>query len=361
MRLLYVRKHNPQDPTDLAYCSWLPREIPGTAVFTFAPDERSRSSSSRDTALRRFLSFVRCHGTTHVLSWGLYLNPAEVHWLRRHGIKVVGAVNGISGLHHGYIRDQAEYLDYLRAHDLFFTPHAPHVEPLRSRGVQAAELPFCFDEDVYRPLAAHGLLTTLGRAEGIYIGNFGPPSIAQGRYRAAVVRELARAFRMLVVCDARYREYDLGGARRVPTVTSQAALNFLMNCANFTVGTDAFPELDLYYQGSATNVTLPYDRERDAFVMRPRTVWSMGTGLPFVVDDYPEIRRYFRDGEEIVLWRDPAHAVERLRALAKEPGKLTAIGVNGRVKALRLHSASVRCRQLRAILETGRIPDFSVG
>lgn len=361
MRLLYVHKFNPQDPTDLALRKWFVKEMDGTAVFTFAPDERTRSAPSTEPPLRRFQEAVERHRATHVFCWGPYPNAAELRWLRERGLVVAVAVSGVSGLSHGNMRDQAEYFDYLRQVSYFLTPHAPHVPVFRGLGVNALELPFCYDEETYRPVAARELLRRLAPVDGSYIGNFGPPEIAQGQYRASVIRELSRAFRLLLVCDSRYRDYGLGGGgmRRLPTIVNPSILNLILNASGFTLGTDAFPEIDEYYRPHYSNVKVPYDRARDGFVMRPRTFWSMGAGAPFLVEDYPEIRRFFRDGEDVMLWKKPADAVEQLLALRRDPGKLARIGATGQAKVRRLHSARVRVRQLRGILAGGAAPDFT--
>ena len=361
MRILYVHKYNPQDPTDQALRKHFLGEVPGTEVFAFTSEERSRKSSPKDGPLRRLQEAVEKHGTTHVFSWVPYLNAAEVRWLKERGLVVASAQSGVSTLSHGYMQDQAEYLAYLRSLDFFFIPHAPHVPVLRGAGVKAVELPFCVDEDIYRPLAVGGLARSLAPFSGSYIGNFGDPRIAQGRYRAEVLKEIASVFRLLLVCDLRYKEYGLDRSRllRLPTVTSPALLNFLLNASGFTIGTDAFPEIDDYYRPQYTNVQIPYDRARDGFVMRPRSFWSMGAGVPFVVEDYPDIRRYFRAGEEVLLWGSPRHAVEQLESFRREPARLREIGERGRAKVLRLHSARRRVRQIQGILAGGPVPDFT--
>ncbi len=363
MRLLYVHKFNPQDPTDQALRKWVLRDIQGSEVFCFTPDERNRTSDAKATPLKRLLEAVERQGTTHVFSWVPYLNLAEVKWLKDRGVVVASAQSGVSTLSHGFIPDQAEYLEYLGAHSYFFIPHAPHVPVLRSAGVNAVELPFCYDDEIYKPLPVRAGLRTLAPYRGSYIGNFGGTEVAQGRYRASIVKEVAKAFRLLLVCDPRYRDYGFDRTRifRSPTVTRPALLNFLLNTSSFSIGTDAFPEIEDYYRPQYKNVKIPYDRDRDAFVMRPRTFWSMGTGVPFAVENYSEIRRFFEPGKEIILWENPADVVDQIIQLGRNPGELQAMGDRGWKKIRRLHSARLRVSQLKDMLMGGNVPNFTSG
>lgn len=362
MRLLYVYKYNPQDPTERALRKWLAKSDATFFEFRFEESERNRKTSFRDPPLSRLLRFVEANEPTHVFCWVPYLIPSEVAWLRKRNVFVASAVNGVTSFTHGFCKDQGEYLESLRAQHLYLVPHAPHVSLLREAGINAVEFPFCYDEDAFRPLSSAGILRTIAPFHGSFIGNFGPVEIAQGHYRAKALKALADKVRMLAVTDSTYRNYPLGkGVLRAPTIANLATLNCILNASAFTLGADAFPEIDKYYQAAQTNVRIPYDPVRDAFVMRPRTFWSMGSGTPFLVDAYPELLRYFTAGEHLLTWASPEEAAAIIVPLLGEPDKLREIGERGRMRVQALHSARVRARQLLEILSNGRAPDFTSG
>ncbi len=363
MKILYVYKLNPQDPTEHALRKWFVREGSDFAFFEFENHERSRDSDFHEGCLRRFQEKVEEHQATHVFCWVPYLNPAEVKWLRARGICVAMAVNGITALSHGNCHDQTEFFEYLQLLNWYFIPHAPHVALLREKGINAAELPFCYDDEAFHPLAFASALRYMMPFRGSYIGNFGGKENAQGKYRAELVRQFVEKFPMLVLCDSRYRDHGLGGKNfyKVSTLTHPTLLNLLLNASGFALGTDAFPEIDQSYRQSYRNVLIPYDRIRDAFVMRPRSFWSMGAGIPFVVENYPEIRRYFTHAEHLLLWDSPKEAVEILVEFSKEPSRLFAMAARGQARVKALHSARVRVKQIISILAGGVLPDFALG
>jgi spore maturation protein CgeB len=98
-----------------------------------------------------------------------------------------------------------------------------------------------------------------------------------------------------------------------------------------------------------TRIFLPYG-EREQFTMRPRTFWSMGAGNVCLVERYPDIQRFFADGQEILLWSTVEEAVERAVYFDRHPDELTAIAQRGHEKVLRQHTVQARLRQLVAAM-----------
>lgn len=362
MKLLYVYKLNFQDPTELALRKWLAREYPDTHFFCFSNEERSRDTpSSEPTAcLPRFKELVLSVRPTHVFCWVPYLNEEEVSFLKKQNISVSMAVNGVTSFTSGICVDQEKYFDCLRQLDFYFVPHAPHVKILREQKINAVELPFCYDPDAYRPLSALQRCGNILASDCIHIGNFGPKENLQGKYRAEVVRGIAAKYSTTVVCDRSYREHDFTGAKffRLPTITNQSALNWLINRSLVSIALDYFPNVADYH-AKFTHVHTKYDTIRDAFVVRPRSIWSMGAGSPLIVERYPEIQRYFEDNEEILLWGSLEEAIEKIDRLKRDASFAKKIATNGQRKVLHLHSASVRLRQIRSILSGGTIPEFT--
>jgi spore maturation protein CgeB len=351
VRVLYVFKYNPQDPTEIAIRRWLGRVFPDSRCFRFAEEEKKRGSEENGIAVNaRLLEAARAYRPTHVLCWVPYLNVEEVRALKALGAKVAASVNGISSFSTGTMTDQALFLESLRALDVYLVPHFPHVEPLRAAGVNAVRFPFCVDPETYRPAP---VFEAIGRAlgiESVFIGNFGPADNAQGKYRAALIRELARAGKTLLVSDGAYAEHGLrevAGVYRVqlPNFQRQKWLNRVLNLGSCSVGVDGFPEVEIYNKG-LRNQTIRYENVRDGFTMRPRTFWSLGAGRVLLLERYPDIEAMFEDGKEILFWREPAEARAHVERLVADPAARARIAHAGRARVLAHHTAEVRLREL---------------
>jgi hypothetical protein len=364
MRLLYVYKFNPQDPTEIALRRWLKRVFGGEVrTFTFLPHEKRRNSEGNASEPNpRLLKEAKHFQPTHVLSWVPYFNLAEVIELKKLGAKVTASVNGVSSLSSGNFPDQRAFFEILRELDFYLVPHFPHVEPLRAAGINAVKFPFCFDPDLYRPSTICESFGRLAGIDSVFIGNFGPAPAPQGVYRAALVRAAAKAGKVLLVSDRQYAEYGLvenPNIQRIqlPNFDRQRMLNRVLNLGPFSLGADYFDEVDVYNRG-LSNVTVPYSVERDGFTMRPRTWWSLGAGRVFFVERFPDIARLFEDRKEIVLWSSVEEQREEIARLKRDHAARKKIMSAGLAKATAKHTAEVRLRELGEMWSTGVIPSY---
>lgn len=132
-------------------------------------------------------------------------------------------------------------------------------------------------------------------------------------------------------------------------VTSPPLLNWLMNRSRIALNFDYFPDIPVYAE-RMRNVVINYDAN-DVFSIRSRLFTAMGAGAAVMVERHPQVQRFFRDGEEVIMWESLEEAVERAGALLREPHELHALAFRGHAKAARLHSAPVRIEQMLAVMQ----------
>ena len=111
-KLFFIYKKNNQDPTEKALKRWLPRLVNNFKEFSFF--ERERFLNKNLIFSKRLEKAVEKFKPTHIFCWVLYLNPIEIEWLKKKGIKIVLSTNGFSSLHTGLFSDQKLYFECLK-------------------------------------------------------------------------------------------------------------------------------------------------------------------------------------------------------------------------------------------------------
>jgi len=94
-----------------------------------------------------------------------------------------------------------------------------------------------------------------------------------------------------------------------------------------------------------------------------RVFEGMAAGRPVIaweVPDRPKNKALFKEGEEILLYRDnePMQVVEHIQHILSDPGFGRRIAENGQRKIKCFHTSEKRVQQILNWIETGRIPKY---
>jgi spore maturation protein CgeB len=326
IRLLFVYKQNPQDPSEKALRRWLPRLVPSFNEFSFRKQERRRFDPDNLTFLPRLKSLLEDYKPTHIFCWLLYLNPEEIEWCKRRGIKLIAGLNGFATFSTGLYKDQTLYFDSLRQLDAFLVPHRLHIPALLKQGVKAVEMPFFYDPEVFRPLPTIWKRFVRNPSDIFFVGNFGnydKPG-GQGIYRKQAIEALRKIVRVKVMSD----HSDLfSGIKHLKPTGSDWLINWHANTSRACICFDYFPDIN-DYQSLNDNVVQHYDIDYK-YAVRPRILTMMGAGTPVFIDRHPEIERIFEDGRDVVMWGDLDELRDRVNHYLASPRELHKIADNG--------------------------------
>lgn len=203
MRLLFVCKHNPQDPGEKALRSWLPHLVGEFREFIFRPQERRRLDPQNMIFSVRLKAMVENFRPTHIFCWLPYLNPDELEWCKQLGIKLIVGLNEFATFSTGLYKDQSLYFESLRQLDVYLVPHRPHIPTLLKHDIRAVEMPFFYDPEVYRPLSNIIKFLSWNRADLFFVGNLGDSTKlnSQGAYRKQAIEMLGKIARVKVIAS----------------------------------------------------------------------------------------------------------------------------------------------------------------
>jgi len=358
LRLLFIYKNHRNDHCLQALKRWLPRMGINTYLFQFAHSERRRGDTPENRQISpRLAQAVAQFKPTHVLTWVWYINPEEVAWLKAQNIRVGAAISGVASFHNGFVDDQAEVMAMFRTLDYYFVPHAPHVPILRSLGVNAYEMPFFYDPDVYKPLPRWQRLWDMRREEAIFIGNFGSYGAVQREHREGAVKALAQVMTVRLISD---HPLNVPQTRWNRPIKLHPVLNWLTNRSRFALCFDYMPELQTYQVPDSPIVQTPIVQtpiaqtnttDSKLFFVRNRQVAMMAAGVAVMVERHPEIQRLFEDGREIILWDNVEEAQARARDYLANPAKLRAVAEAGYRSVAAQHTVQQRIQQMTAIMQ----------
>jgi spore maturation protein CgeB len=326
MRLLFVYKKNPQDPSEKALRRWLPRFVNNYKEFSFGKRERCRFDVNNLTFSPRLLAVLEDYKPTHLFCWLLYLNPEEIEWCRCRGIKLIAGLNGFATFTTGLYKNQAFYFDSLRKLDAFLVPHRPHISDLLRHGIKAIELPFFYDPEVFRRLSAAWKRVTWNPYDIFFVGNFGnitKPG-GQGKYRKQAIEALGEIARVKVMSD--YSDFP-PNIKNINPVASDWLINWHANMSRASICFDYFPDIN-DYESMNDNIVQPYDINYK-YAVRPRIFTMMGAGTPVFIDRHPEIERIFEDGKDVVMWSDINELLDRVSYYLASPRDLQELADHG--------------------------------
>jgi len=339
MRLLFVCKHNPQDPSEKALRSWLPRLVGEFREFVFRPQERRRFDPQNMIFSMRIKAMVENFRPTHIFCWLPYLNPEELEWCKQLGIKLIVGLNGFATFSTGLYKDQSLYFESLRQLDVYLVPHRPHIQTLLKHGIRAVEMPFFYDPEAYRPLSNITKFLSWDRADLFFVGNLGDSTKlnSQSAYRKQAIEMLGKIARVKVMSDySNFSEY----IKYLKPTASDRLINWHVNSSRASICFDYFPDIN-DYDSLGENVVQRYDGDYK-YAVRPRVLTMMGAGTPVFIDRHPEIQRMFVDGQDVVMWSGLNELHDRFNYYLSSPGELKDIAQNGYKKVVASHNVEKR-------------------
>jgi spore maturation protein CgeB len=339
MRLLFVIKKAPYDPSQKALRRLLPKYFDFYAEFKFHKNERLRFSEDNKLFSSRFRKMINDFQPTHIFCWILYLNADEVDWCKQKGIRIIVAINGAASFSTGIQKSQRIYFDTLKKCDYYLIPHAPHIDTLKKHGINSHEMPFFYDDNMYKPLKNYYRLWDIFLTDIFFIGNIGLGLSAnkQGEYRKDLLSLLGKNFNIKVMSDL--KRYENKIAWRRPTF-NERIINWHQNRSKIILCMDYFPDINSLYSDMNDDVVQTYHEEYYYFI-RPRTFYSMASGVPVVSEKHSQIERFFKDGENIILWESD-NIVEKIDYYLNHIDKLNEIGAAGLETVQTLHTVNRR-------------------
>lgn len=293
MRVLFVYKHNSQDPTQKSLMNTLPGYINDFHLFCFASNERKRFDPENLLVSDRFIATVNAIRPTHIFMWLVYLNVEEIAWCKKRGIIMVAAINGFASFSTGLFKSRDLYIESLQQLDIYFIPHQPHISRMKELGINAVELPFSFDPKIFKKLPVHIELNKF-----FFVGNFGDDS-CQSQYRIEMLSKVADAGKLFTVSDIRIAHRNIRGSRPIPY---ESIINFLANCSKFLICSDYFPNLNEYdslNDSETTDYTVEY-----LYAIRPRIYTMVGSGSAVIIERHDQLQRFFTDEKHLIMWTD---------------------------------------------------------
>ena len=341
-KLLMVYKKNPQDPSLQALIKYIPKKILNVEFFHFLDNERSRFQNENLKFSIRLKNIVEKFKPTHVFCWLVYLNPDEIHYFKKIGVKIYAAVNGFSSLHSGLYKDQKLYFETLKALDGYFVPHRPHIKKLKKHNINAIEMPFFYDPKIYKPINKN-FKSFFKKADTFFVGNISNVKIknTQSYYRKFMIDEISKYYSLNIISN--YTNFN-SKLKVIKSTKSEKKINFYANISLSSICFDYFPDIKLSKK-SYDNVIEPYDDEYK-YVIRPRVFAMMGTGTTVFVEKHNEIERFFQNNTNIILWENKDDLIKKLDYYLKSKNELFEIGQNGLNEVRLNHTVSKRLDEL---------------
>ena len=337
-----VYKKNPQDPCLQALIKYIPKRISNVEFFNFLDIERSRFKDENLNFSIRLRNIVEKFKPTHIFCWLVYLNPDEIKFFKKIGIKIYAAVNGYSSLHSGLYKDQKLYFETLKALDGYFVPHRPHIKQLKKHKINAIEMPFFYDPEIYKPINKY-LKSFFKKADIFFVGNMSNVNIknTQSNYRKLIIDEIGEYFSLKIISN--FTNFS-SKIKVIKSTKSEKKINFYANISTSSLCFDYFPDIKLGKK-SYDNVIEPYDDEYK-YVIRPRVFTMMGAGAPVFVEKHNEIERFLQNNKNIILWENKDDLFKKLNHYLNFRSELFEIGQNGLKEVSLNHTVSKRLDEL---------------
>ena len=98
------------------------------------------------------------------------------------------------------------------------------------------------------------------------------------------------------------------------------------------------------YQEINSDIVQMYDESYYYFI-RPRTFYSMGSGTPVICEKHEEIKRFFSDGDNIILW-DGDNILEKINYYLNNKNKLMELGLAGMETVRSFHTTEYRIKNI---------------
>jgi len=339
VKLLFVYKHNSQDPTQKSLINTFPKYFKEFHTFCFKPDERMRFVSENLNISDRFIQTVKKVKPTHVFMWLVYLNPDEIQWCKDQNIFVVAAINGFASFSTGLYKDRDLYIKSLRLLDVFFIPHQPHIARMKFLGINAIEFPFSYDPKIFKPIKLVRSLN-IQLTKFFFVGNFGDNS-THSQYRIEMLKEVANSGNLLTISDKKIIHENI---RHLPPIPYERVLNLLANLSKFLVCTDYFPNLNEYNDLNQGDVS-DYDIN-DQYAIRPRVYTMMGTGSPVIIERHDQLKRFFGDEKHLIMWSDYNELNDKLAYYDRNETQYRAIANNARKFVQEFHAIDNRIEEI---------------
>jgi spore maturation protein CgeB len=339
VRLLFVYKHNSQDPTQKSLINTFPKYVKEFQTFCFQPDERKRFSPDNLNISERFQETVRKVKPTHIFMWLVYLNADEIQWCKDQNIFVVAAINGFASFSTGLFKNRDLHIKSLQLLDVFFIPHEPHIARMKYLGINAIELPFSYDPKIFKPLKFIRSLHFQPN-KFFFVGNFGDNSI-HSQYRIEMLTQVANSGDLLTVSDKKITHKNI---RHFMPIPYERVLNLLANLSKYLVCTDYFPNLNEYNDLNQGDVS-DYD-VNDKYAIRPRIYTMMGTGLPVIIERHEQLNRFFEDEKHLIMWSGYEELNDKIAYYDRNETKYRAIAQNACKFIQEFHTIDNRIKEI---------------
>jgi hypothetical protein len=337
--LALVYKYYPFDPTEHALLAWIRKVVPDTVFFEFPADAR-RDPVTDTEADPGFLAFLRENRPKQVWVWNNLLTPRELAECKSAGAKVAALMNSFAVYHGGHFPDQAAYIAHNRNLDAYFVPHYGNVAPLRAQGINAVEMPFFYDQRVYKPLS--GLLVP-GILKNIQVLFIGSVSESAASNRRILIEALGKRLDMHVVT---FKDPRLPGVTWHRATNRPFVLNWWKNRSHLIlniedVGDTYSPEV---LNARFCTTDLRYS-ERKVFHGN-HVIPAMGAGRICLSEWSEPLLRFCEPGTDILVWKTPAEATEVALEILGNPSRLRSMQEAAYQKAISKHTAEIRIRQI---------------
>lgn len=295
VKLLFVYKNNPQDPTQKSLLKTFPFFLKSFHTFCFNRNERIRFDLNNLKISNRFIETINTFKPTHIFMWLVYLNPEELQICKEKGIKLIAAINGFASFSTGLYKSRNLYIQTLKLLDVFFIPHEPHIPKLKSFSINAIELPFSYDPTTFKKLPIIRAINTSFN-KFFFVGNFGDSSV-QSAYRIEMLKKISESGKLLIVSDIKINHTNIS---HMQPISYESILNLLANTSKYLICSDYFPNLNEYNKLNESEV-IDYDQSYQ-YAIRPRIYTMIGSGSPVIIERHIQLQRFFEDGKHLIMW-----------------------------------------------------------
>lgn len=335
----FVYKYYPFDPTEHALLRWLKRIVPSAQFFEIPLDSRKNPNGPMD-ADPRFVEFVRQHRPKQVWVWNNLLFPAEVAECKSVGAKVASLMNSFVVMHGGHFPDQPSYLNHLRNLDVYYVSHGGDVAPLRAMGINAVEMPFFYDPELYRPLPRLLAPRLSKKGSILFIGSVSESAASNRRILIEGISKKAQVH-LITFKDPKIKNVVWHRATNWARL-----LNWWQNRATLILNIedvgDAYSPEALNARHGTTIV--PYHQR---LVFHGNHVFpAMGSGRICLSEWSEPLLRFCTPGQDILTWKTPEEAADQAFEIFGRPERLAEMQNAALAKVRSLHTAEIRIREI---------------
>ncbi len=337
-RLVYAFREHTFDVHSGEMALHLLKTYEPVEVICYGAGERERGKQHLTTG--HFMRAIDEFRPDAIFSFDKFLLPEEMKALKARGIILFGTSTGFNSFD-ADVFPQSQVMEMLRMYDAYGVAYAPHVARLVNAGVRAEEFALWGDTDLFRPL---------GLERDIDVLFVGTNTGLSRPYRQPILERLGKAVTLTIAGPTEHFT-EIPGAKLLGPVTSKVKINELFNRAKIVLGSDRLIE-EVAASNRKPGQIFFYDDV--GYQVKDRTPCVLASGACYLVEDHPENRRLFKDGEELVLWSDAEDLIVKTKRLLADPALRRRIGEQGRARVIRDYSVAVRAKHMIERIEQSR-------